>query len=492
MLRIAVGGFAHETNTFSPRTTDLNEFEAEELRRGSEIERFAGTRTTPGGFVDAITADSELEMAPIIVGSAIPGGVVTKNAVDTIEGELAEGLKRAQADAVVLFLHGAMVTEYSDDGEGATLERVRAVVGPDVPVMLVLDCHANVTQEMVDRASVILPFDTYPHVDGHERGVEAVQLAKQILNGTLTPAKGFARLSLMAATPRQFTGAHPAQTIMDKAFAYEQDERVVNVGVNWGFAYADTPVTGMSFVVTTNGDAELAQRIADEMAAFAWNLRQDFIPEALSVEEAIKAAIAEPFGPVVLADIGDNPGGGTTCDGTAILWGLLDLGADNSAIGPIADPEVVALAFAAGEGAHLSCQLGGKVDDLHGYPIPVEATVLRLSDGHFVYEGPMGGGDVGWLGRTAVLACEGRHGSIVEVIVSERRVQALDTALFRSQGVIPEEKKIIAVKSAVHFRGAFTPIAARIIEVDTPGLLAIDLERFDFQRIPRPMWPLDR
>jgi microcystin degradation protein MlrC len=492
MLRVAVGGFAHETNTFSPRKTDLNEFEAEEIRRGSEIEKAAGTRTTPGGFVDAIAADPELELVPIIVSSAIPGGVVTKRAVETIEGELAEGLKREQPDSVVLFLHGAMVTELSDDGEGETLARVREAVGPDVPVMMVLDCHANVTQKMVDLADVILPFDTYPHVDGHERGVEAVQLAKKMLLGELQPAKGYARVPLMAAPPRQFTGADPALAIMNKAFAYEADERVVNVGVNWGFAYADTPVTGMSFVVTTNGDQALAQSIADEMAAFAWERRQEFIPEALSVEQAIKEAIAEPEGPVVLADLGDNPGGGTTCDGTAILWGLLDLGADNAAIGPIADPEVVALAFDAGVGAHLSCMLGGKVDELHGYPIPVEAEVVSLSDGHFVYEGPMGGGDTGWLGRTAVLACEGRHGSKVEVIVSERRVQALDTALFRSQGVIPEEKKIIVVKSAVHFRGAFTPIAKRIIEVDTPGLLAIDLDRFEYHRIPRPMWPLDR
>ena len=139
-----------------------------------------------------------------------------------------------------------------------------------------------------------------------------------------------------------------------------------------------------------------------------------------------------------------------------------------------------------------SCELGGKVDDLHGYSIPIEAEVLRLSDGHFVYEGPMNGGNTGWLGRTAVLACKGRHGNIVEVIVSERRVQALDTAIFRSQGIEPKDKQIVVVKSAVHFRGAFAPIAAKIIEVDTPGLLSIDLSRFDYERINRPMWPLDR
>jgi microcystin degradation protein MlrC len=228
------------------------------------------------------------------------------------------------------------------------------------------------------------------------------------------------------------------------------------------------------------------------MAAWAWERRDGFIPDVPSVEEAIKEAIASPEKPVILADVGDNPGGGTTCDGTAILWGLLDLGAENAVIGAMTDPEVVDIAFRAGPGSRISCELGGKVDDLHGYPIPIEAEVLRLSDGHFVYEGPMGGGNTGWLGRTAVLACTGRLGNIVEVIVSERRVQALDTAIFRSQGVEPTEKQIVAVKSAVHFRGAFAPIAAKIIEVDTPGLLSIDLTRFDYQRIPRPMWPLDR
>jgi len=158
----------------------------------------------------------------------------------------------------------------------------------------------------------------------------------------------------------------------------------------------------------------------------------------------------------------------------------------------MADPEVVEIAFRVGPGAHINCELGGKVDDLHGYPIPVEAEVLRLSDGRFVYEGPMNAGHTGWLGRTAVLACMGRHGNRVEVIVTERRVQALDAAIFRSQGIEPADKHIVVVQSAVHFRGAFAPIAARIIEVDTPGLLSTDLTRFDYRRINRPIWPLDR
>jgi microcystin degradation protein MlrC len=344
---------------------------------------------------------------------------------------------------------------------------------------------------MVESADALFPYDTYPHIDGYERSLEAIALLKRMLAGEAHPTAALARLPLISATVAEFTGRGLAQEIMRRAFEMEQRPGVINVGVNWGFAYADTPITGMSFVVTTDNDQRLAQEIADDMKAWTWERREGFVPSAMSVEEAIKTAIAEPLGPVVLADVADNPGGGTPCDGTALLWGLLDLGATNAAIGPIADPEVVEIAFNAGIGKEINCELGAKTDDLHGFPIPVIAEVVHLSDGRFTYEGPMRTGHTGWLGRAAVLHVLGRHGNVVEVLVTERRVQALDAGVFRSQGIEPLEKKIVVVKSSVHFRGAFTPLATRIIEVDTPGLLAIDLSRFDFQRLTRPIWPLD-
>jgi len=193
----------------------------------------------------------------------------------------------------------------------------------------------------------------------------------------------------------------------------------------------------------------------------------------------------------VLADLGDNPGGGSACDGTALLWALLDLGAPSATLGVLTDPAVVDQALRAGVGAQLDLTLGAKTDELHGYPIPVQATVRSLSDGHFTYEGPVETGREDTLGRTAVLSCAGRHGNTVQVIVAERRVQALDTAIFRSQGIEPTEFKIVVVKSSVHFRGAFGPIAARIIEVDTPGLTGVNLSRFTYHRLTRPLWPLD-
>jgi microcystin degradation protein MlrC len=194
---------------------------------------------------------------------------------------------------------------------------------------------------------------------------------------------------------------------------------------------------------------------------------------------------------VVLADLGDNPGGGSAADGTALLWGLLDLGAPDAAFALIADPEVVELAVQTGVGGTIETELGGKTDDLHGYPIPIRATVENLTAGQFVYDGPMLQGVSGSLGRTAVLRCEGRYDNHVDVIVCERRYQALDTAIFRSQGIEPSQRRILGLKSAVHFRGAFTPIARKILEVDTPGLTSIDFRRFPYERLSRPLWPLD-
>ncbi|MGH2533059.1 MAG: M81 family metallopeptidase [Thermomicrobiales bacterium] len=490
-LRIAVAGISHETNTFAPRPTDLEEFINNRLLRGEEMYEEREANTVIGGAVAAIADTPGLELVPLVSGGAIPGGIVTARAVEAIEGEFVAMLAEQRPDAVVLALHGAMVTERAEDGEAATLRRVRDAVGPEAPVVAVLDLHANVSQAMVDFANVLLPYDTYPHVDSAERGQEAVHLAARMARGELRPVTGFVKLPMISPCPKQFTGADPAKSIMAHAHRIETMPGVLNAGVNFGFAYADIPIVGKSVLVTTDGDKDLAHHQAQALADDIWARREEFRPETMPVEEAIHAAMEEVGGPVVLADQGDNPGGGSPCDGTAILWGLLDLGAPNAALATIADREAVDAAFAAGTGARLEMTLGGKTDDLHGYPIPITATVRSLSDGDFVYEGPMQAGRKETLGRTAVLVCDGRYGNSVEVIVCERRVQPIDLAIFHSQGIEPTERKIIALKSAVHFRSSFGPIARRIIEVDTPGLTSVNFSRFDYRRIPRPIWPLD-
>jgi microcystin degradation protein MlrC len=490
-LRIAVAGFSHETNTFSTRPTGLDEFVANGFYRGEQVLALAGTNTVIGGAVDRMAADPELELIPILATSAIPGGLVTAEAVDAIVGEIVAGLQLTQPNAVVLDLHGAMVTERSDDGEAVTLQRIRAAVGSGVPIVAVLDLHANLSPEMVELADVLLPYNTYPHVDCGERGAEAVDVAVRIARGDILPWSTLRKLPMLPLPPKQFSNVEPTRSIMERAFEMERKRRVINVGVAFAFPYADCPFPGMGVVVTTDDDPLLANELAEHLSRFIWERREEFRGEVMTVEQAVHTAMAEPTGPVVLADLGDNPGGGSACDGTALLWALLDLGADDAAVALIADREAVDAAFAAGVGSRLELSLGGKTDDLHGYPIPVTATVKSLSTGNFVYEGPVETGRADTLGRAAVLACAGRHDNTVEVIVCERRVQPLDTAIFRSQGIEPTARKTLVVKSSVHYRGAFGPIATRIIEVDTPGLTGVNLTRFPYRRLPRPIWPLD-
>jgi microcystin degradation protein MlrC len=490
-IRVLFAGFAHETNTFAPWKTGVPEFQKHGYYEGEAIYGLRDTNTGAGGVVTAAEAMPDVDILPIVETTAVPGGLVTDEIFEQVVGLIERAVERERPDAIVLDLHGAMVTESEIDGDGAILRRVRTAAGPDTLIVAELDLHANIGPEMIEHTTVLIPYDTYPHVDNAERGAEALEIAVQAVKGTVRPVMRARKVPMMPPGPRQFSRAEPTRSIMDRVHEIESNPRVLTAGVCFAFPYADCPFAGMTVTVVTDGDPKLAESLADDLADFIWDRREEFRPETMTVEAAIHAAMEEPRGPVVLADLGDNPGGGTASDGTALLWGLLDLGAPDAAYALIADPEVVQQAREAGVGGRIETMLGGKTDDLHGYPIPITATVQHLSDGEFVYDGPMLRGVPSSLGRTAVLRCEGRHGNAVAVIVCERRMQALDTAIFSSQGIDPAARKILGVKSAVHFRGAFMPIASRIIEVDTPGLTSIDFTRFPYERLRRPIWPLD-
>jgi microcystin degradation protein MlrC len=491
-MRVLYAGFAHETNTFSPRRTGESEFRRHGWYAGDDILQLRETNTAAGGVLTAAATMSGVAIVPVIETTATPGGLVTDQVFDLVVGTIEEAVAREQPDAIVLGLHGAMVTESEIDGDGAILRRVRAAAGPATPIVAELDLHANVGPEMLEHADALIPYDTYPHVDIAERGTEALRLAIAMARGGAKPAMASRRIPMTPAGPKQFSGVEPTRSIMARVHEIEEDPRVLTAGVCFAFPWADCPFAGMTTTVVTDGEPDLAEELANELGDFIWERREAFRPSVWTVEEAIHAAMEEPEGPVVLADLGDNPGGGSAADGTALLWGLLDLGAPDAAFALIADPEVVELAAQAGIGGTVEAALGAKTDKLHGYPIPITATVRNLTDGRFVYDGPMLQGVPGSLGRTAVLRCEGRYGNHVDVIVCERRYQALDTAIFRSQGIEPSHQRILGLKSAVHFRGSFTPIATRILEVDTPGLTSIDFSRFPYEQLPRPIWPLDQ
>jgi microcystin degradation protein MlrC len=294
---------------------------------------------------------------------------------------------------------------------------------------------------------------------------------------------------LLLSALTTWTNRPPLHPVHQRAQALERDERVLTISVMGGFAHADTPSTGMSIIVTTIDDGGLARRLADELAAIAWEHRAAATYHGQPIEDAVATAIAAPRGSIVLADVGDNIGGGTPGDGTALLQPLLEQGARDCVV-TLADREAVGWAYQAGVGATLEMAIGGKSDTWHGKPVRVRGEVERLTDGHYTVSGndhfaQLYGRQV-QMGLCAVFRCEG-----VRVLLTERKTPPGDLAQLRSQGIVPEEQKIIAVKAAVAFPSAYEPIAAAILEVDTPGLCTPDLSRFQFHKVPRPIYPLD-
>ncbi|MCL5997466.1 MAG: M81 family metallopeptidase [Chloroflexi bacterium] len=495
MPRIAIGGIVHETNTFAPERTGLAAFAQQSLCEGDELlRRMRDTPTALGGALEGF-ARAGMQAVPLLYAAATPSGIVTHEAYETL---LADLLSRLSAmlpvDGVLLILHGAMVADGQDDCEGDILQRVRAIVGPHCPLIATLDMHGNVSPAMVAAADALVAFDQNPHLDTFERGLEAAAIMQRMLAGGLHTTTALARPPLLLSALTTWTEQPPLRPVHERAQQWERDPHVVNVSVMGGFAYADTPYSGVSVIVTTDGEPALAQQIADELAGIAWAHRDAAAYTGLPVDEAVQRAMAASRGPVILADVGDNIGGGSPGDGTALLRALLDAGAQAAAV-ILTDPQAVERAVQAGTGADVEMLVGGKCDTWHGEPVWVRGRVERLTDGHYAVAGndhfaQLYGREVN-MGRCAVLSCGQAQGAVVRVVLNERKTPPGDLAQLRSQGITPEEQKIIVVKSAVAFRGAYQPIAAWIFEVDTPGLCAADLRRFTYHKMPRPIFPLD-
>jgi microcystin degradation protein MlrC len=266
----------------------------------------------------------------------------------------------------------------------------------------------------------------------------------------------------------------------------ERDPRVVSISVFAGFPLADIPDAGLGIYVVTDDDRTLAEGLAERLARVAWEHRHEFLHRAAPVPEAVRRALEAAGGPIVLADMADNTGGGAAGDGTEILRELVRVGARSAVVACLWDPAAVRACVAAGVGARITLDVGGKVDDRHGAPLAVTGTVRTLSDGRFVHKGPMMRGLPGCLGTTAVLDADG-----VKVILISYRWQTLDPEMIRFVGIDPLAEKIVVVKSTIHYRAAFEPIAREIIEVDAPGLSSSNLARFEFKRVRRPIFPLD-
>jgi microcystin degradation protein MlrC len=486
-VRILLAMFAHETNTFSTMPTGRRDFERCDLRYGGEvIERFANTNTCVGGMIDAAAAHG-VALVPSIAAAAVPAGRVARDVFDHVLARLTADLRAAgPIDALLLDLHGAMVTDAHDDGEGALLAAVREIVGATLPIAVTLDFHANVSPAMARLATLLIGYKTYPHIDMADRGREATERLADVLSGRLRPTVALRQPPLLPPVGRQGTRSGPMRRLYDRAAELERDSRVATLSIFAGFPLADVPDAGLSVYVVTHDDQARADAIADELTELAWKHRHEFIHTALPVDQAVQQALALDGGPVILADMADNTGGGAAGDGTELLHELLRVGARGATVACLWDPDAAATCTRAGVGATVTLTVGGKVDDRHGAPVQVTGRVRTLSDGRFVHKGPMMRGLEGRLGTTAVLDVQD-----VKIILISNRWQTLDPEMLRFVGIDPIGEKVIVVKSAIHYRAAFEPIAHAIVEVDAAGLSSSNLARFDFRRVRRPIFPLD-
>jgi microcystin degradation protein MlrC len=483
-MRIAIGGVSHETNTFAGGPTPLEAFSRDWQHGQTIIDEHRGVRGDFGGMLDAAERLG-IEIVPTFAASTEPSGTIALAAYERLRDELISGLRAAlPVDAVCLALHGAGVAEQHDDLEGALLAEVRQLIGPDMPLLVTLDLHGNITNEMVAHADILLGNHYYPHTDSYERGVEAVEIAARMVNDGLRPTGHITHLPMLIPTcPTSISPGTDANAI---CFDWEARPGMLDCTFYHGFAFTDIPGAGVSVVATAAGDPELARQASEDVARKLWEMREQFRAVVTTPEDAIRQALAFDGGPVVLADHSDNPGGGCPGDSTHLLRPLLEAAPPNTCFGYVVDPQVAEQAHAAGAGATIDIRLGGKTDQLHGTPIETSAYVKCLTDGRFTLTSPVATGYKVDLGKMARLVING-----VDVLISSVRTQVLDAEVFLLHGIDVTRYKIVVVKSSTHFRAGFEPLAAKIIRVDTPGLTSVDLTSFPYQRLRRPLWPLD-
>jgi len=490
-MRIASGGITHETNTFTAQPTTLEDFIRDSggdpaFPPGEIISRFSGSATIHGGYIDAANQRG-VDLIPTLQANATPAGKVLQPAYEHLIGILLERLRATMpVDGVLLDLHGAMVTEQYDDAEGAIISSVRDLVGSEVPIVSTLDLHANITALMVEKADVLIGYDTYPHIDMADRGIEALNLVVDIASGMVNPTTVYRQLPLITSPPRQCTLRQPMKRLLKKVHDIEMHPGVLTATLSMGFPFADIHDAGVSILVTTDNNESLATAEAQDLADEVWQKRDQFEANLVSVKEVLRYVRQESKGLVVLADGSDNPGGGGPSDGTVILKALLEDGIEGAVVGVIRDPGTVAQAHHAGVGSTIDAVIGGKTDRLHGDPIQTQAYVRTLGDGEFTFRGPMGKGTRGHLGRTAVLVVGN-----TEVVVSELREQLRDAEMLRTVGVEPLNLRLLAVKSAVHFMADIGVMAERVFDADTPGVHRPDFKNFTYERLRRPVYPLD-
>jgi microcystin degradation protein MlrC len=480
-MKLFVAGMAHETNTFSPLPTSKRAFEEMMVRprTGKGMDRLGDAF----GYKDFIRMgeQSQMQVVKSLFCAAQPSAPTVRKDYEELRDEILDDLKAATpVDMVLLMLHGAQMAQGYDDCEGDILEKVRAIVGPTVPVGVELDLHANVTRKMIDNSTVLMVCKEYPHIDFDKRAEQLFDLCLRARRGEVKPVMYKFNVPMLGAFP---TTREPLRSFVDETAAMEGRDGILSVSLVHGFAWSDFPEMGASVVVVADGDVAKAKTLAEHLGKRFFAMREQIESPRLDLEAALDQAVAEPKGPVVMADRSDNAGGGAAGDSTYFLEAILKRGLKSVALSMIWDPMAVEACFDAGVGATLELRVGGKTGRFSGQPVDVTATVTALAENprQFMF------GAVSPLGRSAAIHVDG-----VDIVLNSIRQQTFSPEAFSELGIDPTRRKILVVKSTQHFHACFAPIAAKILYVGAPGTLSTDYLQFPYKRMPRPMAPIDK
>ncbi len=502
-MRVAIVGFYHETNTFALEHNDQVDAH---LEMGQALIDQAHPRSYIGGFLEGMRS-STVELVPIANVRFVHGGIIHADVYEHYRDLIVGGLRDAPAlDGVFYALHGAMVAEgpYTD-AEGELLAAARREV-PDVPFVATYDFHGIMTNRECELLASAFPNDTNPHIDSYERGIEAASSMLKILAGESRPVTRVVHIPIIGPNIGQSTWSHDREEeerlpLYQLNLIREEMERIpgiINLTIMGGYGYADTPNTCMSIMATAEGDAQLAVSVATDLARRVWELRESIlgVRPIVPVDDGVREALNRSAWPVVLVDLGDDPGSACSADSPAVLESLIRHGASDAVL-TIRDPNVVRAGLSAGIGATLEMEVGAAIDRRFYQPLLVRGTVRLIDDGNYMICGPTHGGwsrevrREAWreahVGPRVVLRLDNR----IDVIFSNQET-GKDRDFFKSAGTILEEKKIIVVKSNQAHRASFDPIAAGTIQLASPGASTVDYSSLPYRDIPRPLWPIDR
>ncbi|RXH07834.1 M81 family metallopeptidase [Bradyrhizobium guangzhouense] len=483
-MRVFSAALATETNTFAPMPTGVSAFHERAYYPAGKHPDAMQMHGGPLSAAREVGPSRGWTLIEGLVAAAVPNGIVTRTAYESLRDQLLADLKAAlPVDMVLLGMHGAMVADGYDDCEGDLLARVRQIVGPDTIVGGTLDPHTHLSDAMVGNADLLICWKEYPHTDILERARELVDFCTALAEKRLELRVAVVDTGMIAPL---HTTREPGKSFVNRVRALEGKDGIVSISPVHGFASGDVPDMGTKILVYSDAavdpDGARGKDVAQRLARELCDMRETLSEPPTGIDAAIDAALAAN-GTVVLGDGSDNPGGGAPGDSTYILRQLIDRNVASACLGPLWDPGAVRIAFDAGVGARLPLRIGGKIGPLSGDPVDAVWEIRALKP-DMVMTGLAG--TPAKLGDCALVASDG-----VEVVLSTFRCQAFGVDLFTQLGLDPAQRKIVVVKSSQHFRASFEPIATRVIMVDAPGVVARDITKLPYRKIKRPKWPLD-